>query len=56
MVCVELFMCLCAGELFQWYCCVSSSKIEKEKKQQAEKAGMVRTEISGAEVWTYFTE
>ncbi|XP_076456923.1 arf-GAP with SH3 domain, ANK repeat and PH domain-containing protein 2-like [Babylonia areolata] len=26
------------------------SKIEKEKKQQAEKAGMVRTEISGAEI------
>lgn len=26
------------------------SKIEKEKKQQAEKAGMIRTEVSGAEI------
>ena len=29
---------------------LDSSKIEKEKRQQAERAGMVRTEISGAEV------
>ena len=27
-----------------------STKIEKEKKQQAKEAGMVRTEVSGHEV------
>ncbi len=41
-------------EMFPLILC-SSNKIEKEKKQLAREAGMVRTEVTGAEVNLYPT-
>ena len=39
-----------AKEIISWVYKYFSSKIEKEKKQQAKEAGMIRNEVSGAEV------
>lgn len=39
-----------AAFVFQFLTCSISTKIEKEKKEHARQHGMIRTEISGAEI------
>lgn len=47
---MRVFAILCLN-FFNGDLCVShSSKIEKEKKEHARQHGMIRTEISGAEI------
>lgn len=43
-------VCVCLSILRWSVCVLCSSKIEKEKKEHARQHGMIRTEISGAEI------